>query len=165
MVSKIGIMIKKTALVLAVSTMVLCFISVGLAEAARAPDFILKDLQGETFRLRDQQGKPVLLIFSTTWCPSCLAQLPWWKELHHKYHRQGLVVVNVNIMETKEKMARFASRHQLPFRSVLDTQGDVANIYGIRGVPTLVLLDREGRIVCRPCVVIEGHLEKMLARK
>jgi len=134
------------------------------ALAERAPDFVLKNLQGEKFRLKDHRGEPVLLIFSTTWCPSCVAEIPRFKEIQARYQGRGLKIVNINVMETREKAARFQERHKLPYPTLLDSQGDVANIYRIQGVPTLVLLSRDGRVVCRPCVVIDGHLEKLLKK-
>ena len=113
----------------------------------RTPDFSLKDLQGKVYKLSSQRGKPVVIFFGTTWCPSCRIELPLFKEIYETYTRRGLDVVYVNIMETKEKVARFAKTNSLPFRVLLDADGEVANSYEVIGVPTLILIDKEGKII------------------
>ena len=112
-----------------------------------APDFSLKDLQGKAYKLSAQRGKPVLIFFGTTWCPSCRIELPLCKEIYQTYVRRGLDVIYINIMEPKDKVARFAKTNSLPFRVLLDADGEVANDYEIIGVPTFVLLDKEGKII------------------
>jgi peroxiredoxin len=112
-----------------------------------APDFVLKDLDGAPFRLNDQRGKPVLLIFGTTWCPSCREEIPHMKDIHARYANRGLVIVNINVRESRDKVSRYAVNNELPYRSLLDEDGAVSERYGIRGVPSLILLDEAGRIV------------------
>ena len=53
-----------------------------------APDFSLKDLQGKTFKLSKYSGKPVLLFFGTTWCPSCRAEIPAYKNIYATYSQK-----------------------------------------------------------------------------
>jgi peroxiredoxin len=113
----------------------------------RTPYFSLKDLQGKEYKLSSKLGKPVLIFFGTTWCPSCRSELPLYKKIYEVYTGRGLDVIYVNIMETKEKVNRFAKTNSLPFRVLLDTDGNVADSYEIIGVPTLVLIDKEGKII------------------
>ncbi|MDP3098808.1 MAG: TlpA disulfide reductase family protein [Syntrophales bacterium] len=112
----------------------------------KAPDFVLKDIQGGKFRLNDQRGKPVLLIFGTTWCPSCRDEIPHLKDIYARYAKKGLIMVNIDIQESRDKVSRYADKYELPYRVLLDENGDLAQTYGIRGVPTLILLDEEGMI-------------------
>lgn len=125
----------------------------------KAPDFVLPDVQGGKFRLNDQRGKPVLLIFGTTWCPSCREEIPHLKDIYARYAEKGLIMVNIDIQESRDKVSRFADKYKLPYRVVLDENGDVAKTYGIRGVPTLILLDEEGRIIGG-----QRFIDQMLAR-
>lgn len=74
-------------------------------------------------------------------------------------------MVNVNVMETRDKADRFAKKHRLPYETVLDEKGDVSGIYGVRGIPTLILIDKTGRIVCRECRIIEGHLDRLVLQR
>jgi peroxiredoxin len=111
-----------------------------------APDFSLKDLQGKKFKLSSYSGKPVLLFFGTTWCPSCRAEIPAYKNIYATYSKSGLEVVYIDITEPVEKVARFAKTNSLPYRVLIDEDGSVADNYGITGVPTLVLIDKEGYV-------------------
>lgn len=131
------------------------------APGVKAPDFILKDIKGNKFKLSDHKGKPVLLIFSTTWCGYCRSEIPHFKEIYSNYTTKGLVVVNVDINESQEKVSRFAAHYQLPYRVVLDEDGAVADAYLVRGVPTMTLIDGKGNVVCLYCRPVEPHFEKL----
>ncbi len=131
----------------------------------KAPDFVLTDLKGQKFRLSDHRGKrPVLIIFSTTWCTFCKAEIPHFKSLYSTYAQQGLEVVNIDIQEPKEKVAKFASQNQLPYPVLLDEDGAVSGVYEIRGVPTMVLVDKNGMIVCRQCRTVESVLSSIMKK-
>lgn len=131
----------------------------------KAPDFVLKDLQGRKFRLSENMGKPVLLIFGATWCPYCRDEIPRLKDIYANYGKRGLVILNIDIQESKEKVSRFAASYKLPYRVLLDEKADVAESYGVQGVPTMVLIDKKGMIVCRQCRSVEPLIEKMLKKK
>lgn len=113
----------------------------------KAPDFTLKDIQGRKFTLSDQRGKPVLLVFGTTWCSACREEIPHLKDIYARYADRGLTIVNINVRESREKVSRYADKNQLPYRLLLDENGTVSEMYGIRGVPALILLDEAGMIV------------------
>ncbi len=127
-----------------------------------APGFTLPDLAGKKFTLADHKGKPVLIIFSTTWCPYCRTEIPRFKEIYNTYAKNGLVVVNVDSQEPRDKVAKFAEKYKLPYRVLIDESGDVAESYGIRGVPSLVLIDGKGKILCIQCRSVDGSLKKIL---
>jgi peroxiredoxin len=136
------------------------------AVVEKAPDFVLKELNGRKYRLSDFKGKqPVLIIFSTTWCPSCREEIPHFKSLHATYAKRGLEIVNVDIQESQEKVAKFTAKYGLPYRVLLDEDGAVSGIYDIRGVPSMVLVDQNGNILCRQCPKIEPLLETILKKR
>ncbi len=126
------------------------------------PAFTLNDLQGQKFSLSETKGKPVMLIFSTTWCPYCIEEIPHLKKIFNDYASRGVVILNIDVKESREKVARFAEKHRLPYRVLLDETTDVAQSYGVRGVPTLVLLDQAGTVVCRECSSVEPQLDQLL---
>lgn len=64
---------------------------IGQQEEGKAPDFTLQDLNGKAFNLRAERGKMVLMIFTTTWCPSCREFIPAYRELYQTYGKRGLV--------------------------------------------------------------------------
>ncbi len=114
---------------------------------SEAPDFSLKDLEGKVFKLRALRGKPVLIFFGTTWCPSCRKELASYKEIYQIYSQRGLEIAYINIMEPQAKVARFAKANLLPFRVLLDIDGAVAADYSVVGVPTLALIDKRGKFI------------------
>lgn len=136
----------------------------GGVQSEKGPDFTLTDLQGRKFKLREQRGKPVLLIFSTTWCPSCRAEIPHLKEIYAKYTKKGVVIANIDVDETPAQVARFAEKYKLPYRVLVDEGGQVAASYHVQGVPSFTLLDKEGRFVCKECVNVEPLLDKTLTK-
>ena len=127
-----------------------------------APDFVLKDLDGEKVRLTDYRGKVVLLNFSTTWCSHCKKMPPYLNELLRKYGDSGLEIINVDIQEPLKKVRSFAARYDIKYRVLLDERAAAAKAYSIRGVPSLILVDKDGTIVCRQCRSLDKLLENLL---
>lgn len=111
-----------------------------------APDFALPTLAGETLRLSDLAGQPVLINFWATWCPPCKAEMPDFQEV---YEADGdLVIIGVNHTTTDEveKVEAFVAELEITFPIVLDESGQVVEKYHIRGLPTSILVDRNGII-------------------
>jgi len=131
------------------------------AVEGKARDFVLTDLSGSKFMLNEQRGKPVLIIFSTTWCPTCRSEIPRYKFFHNTYAGRGLIVVNIDIQELPDKVSRFADKYQLPYRVLLDETGLVAEAYQIVGVPTLILIDQNGALISRQYPAIDGLLKTL----
>jgi peroxiredoxin len=122
-----------------------------IAVNAPAPDFSLKDLKGQDVSLGSFRDCPVLLVFGTTWCPYCREEIPRIKEIFKKGKEKKLEVLNIYINEPEAKVSAFASKYELPYPVLLDKDGQVAERYQVRGVPTLVLLDRQGNVACYQC--------------
>lgn len=113
------------------------------------PDFALKDLEGKTVRLGDLRGRVVFLNFWATWCPACRDEMPSMEGLHRGFKDRGLVLLAVNFQEGRETVAAFMREHDLTFRTVLDPDAAVSDQYGVRFIPTTVILDRDGRMIAR----------------
>lgn len=112
-----------------------------------APDFSLYDIQGKMFKLSSQKGNPVVMFFGTTWCPACRSEMPYYKALYEKYARHGLKFLYIDINESTKRVARFAKENSFPYLVLLDSDGSVANNYNITGVPTLILVNKQGNII------------------
>ena len=126
----------------------------------RAADFTLKDLDGRNVRLSDYKGKTILLYFMTTWCPECRTTVPKLKEIYSLYNTRGLVILNINVMESMKKASAFSKKYSLPFPTLLDEDGKVYQSYGVVGGPLMALIDRNGRIICWDCRRLDKLLEK-----
>ena len=110
-----------------------------------APDFTLLDLENRPLRLSEVKGKVVLLDFWATWCVPCREALPNLELLHRDFRDKGLLVLGVNTEESKDQAA-FLEKFGYTFRSVVDANEKVKNLYGVGGIPVTVLIDKEGNI-------------------
>jgi peroxiredoxin len=130
-----------------------------------SPDFTLPDINGRTFQLREQRGKTVLIVFSTTWCAVCRSEIPYFKDLYNRLAPKGLVMVNVDILESQDKVSRFAAQYQLPYRTLLDETGQVAEAFEVRGVPCLTIVGPDGSLACSRCRNPEETLASLMGKQ
>jgi len=128
----------------------------------QAPDFKLIDLDGKEHSLSEYRGQVVLLQFSTTWCPHCRSIIPYMRNINDTYGKKGLKTLFVAIQESERKMKAFAEENGVSYPVLLDSKGSVAQLYNVVGVPTLVLIDREGTILCKQCRMLDILLESLL---
>ncbi len=129
----------------------------------RAPLFSIRDINGRIFSMNDHGRKTVLLVFGTTWCSSCRSEIPHYKEIYNTYAPRGIVMAGIDIQESQGKVARYANRHKLPYRVLLDETGAVAAAYRIVGVPTMVLISN-GVVVTRNYRQVDGALRKLFPK-
>lgn len=115
-----------------------------LAVGSAAPDFELQALSGETVRLSQYRGQPVLLTFGTTWCPDCRDELPVLKQLQERHPE--LVIVMVDRKESAAVVQACVDEFAITHPVLLDTDGAVATQYQIVAIPTELFLDAEGII-------------------
>lgn len=122
---------------------------VGLENGNLAPDFELKDLEGNTVKLSDYRGKTVLLNFWASWCPPCRAEMPYMEKLYKKYKKDNFEVVAVNMTNTeksREDAEKFVEELGLTFTIPLDEQGVVGADYEVLAYPTSYFIDSDGVI-------------------
>jgi len=119
----------------------------GPAVAGRnAPPFALRDLQDEEVRLVEVLAqRPALVVFWAAWCRPCREEVPHLKQLQAEYG-EDVSILAVNLREGKAKASSFARQQGITYRVLLDPDGGVAQRYGVRGIPTMVLIDRKGTI-------------------
>jgi thiol-disulfide isomerase/thioredoxin len=112
-----------------------------------APELWLQTLAGETVKLADLRGKIVLLDFWATWCEPCRNQMPAIAKLHRETKDQGVVLLGVNNDETPEKALKWVKEQGYDWPSLYDgKQKDARGKYKVDGIPTLVLIDKQGII-------------------
>jgi len=112
---------------------------------SEAADFQLKDLEGREIQLKGLRGNVVLLNFWASWCGPCRLEMPVIEKLHQQFHGKGLRVFGVND-EDVDTIRDYVAEHEYSFPTLVDTNQRAMSLYRIRGIPTMVVIDREGKI-------------------
>lgn len=115
-----------------------------------APAFNLKTLDGQVTGTSQHPGKVVLLDFWATWCPPCIKQMPALRALDEDPGLDGvLTILSINTdddtPERDQLVGRFVESRGLRFPVLYDT-GHVSKLYGVRRIPTLVLIAPSGEV-------------------
>ena len=117
----------------------------GIPVGTAAPAFALKDLDGKEVSLTDYRGKVVLIDFWATWCPPCLEELPHIQRIHAAYRDSGLVVLAISTDRDKDAVRPFVEKYGYTF-PVLFADEKVQAAYGVRSIPTVYLIDQQGKV-------------------
>lgn len=107
--------------------------------------------EGKTQKLSDYvgRGKYVLVDFWASWCGPCIRETAVIKELLKEYGPKGLEVLGVAVWDAPEATKRAIAQHQLPWPQIMDAQTIPTDLYGISGIPCIILFDPEGNIISR----------------
>lgn len=132
-------------------TMIALTTSYALSKGDKAPDFQLKTTDGKTLSLsavRKGTTKVVLLDFWSTSCPPCVDEIPHLQKLYQKYNKRGMALVGVAGYrgDTAEDVKSFMKEMKMTYPSVMDSAKSVARQYGLRYLPTMVVIDKNGVI-------------------
>ncbi len=116
-------------------------------ERKSAPEFALKDSNGQTVHLTDYKGKVVLLDFWATWCGPCKVEIPWFIEFEQQFKNRGFAVIGVSMDEEGwDAVKPYIDDHKINYRVLLGNE-QVSDIYGgLDSLPTTLLIDRQGKI-------------------
>ncbi len=110
----------------------------------KAPDFTLQNLSDKKVSLNNFKGKKILLNFWTSWCRYCQTEMPDIQKLHQNYEK--VVIIGVNVGETKGKVTSYMLSNQLNFKVLLDKKKKITNQYLVRGLPTTYIINKKGII-------------------
>ena len=110
-----------------------------------APAFSAKDLADHTVSLADYRGQKVVLVdFWATWCGPCRMAMPGLQSVQDDFKGRGLEILSVNQGESSEQAGAFMKKKGYGFHVLLDADSAIANDYGVRGIPTIVAVDKTG---------------------
>lgn len=115
-----------------------------------APDFIIKEAGGKSYKLSDLRGKVVMLQFTASWCGVCRTEMPFieseiWKEKKDS----GLAVIGIDRDEPVETVQKFSKEMKITYPLALDPGADIFGLFALKeaGVTRNVIIDRSGKII------------------
>ena len=137
----------RRARLLATAAILLWTAQASALEAGKpAPGFQLSGLDG-TVKLENYQGKLVYLDFWASWCGPCRESFPWMNEMQAKYGARGLQVIGINLDARPEDGRSFLAATPARFVVAFDPSGTAPRNYGIRGMPSSVLIGADGKVL------------------
>ena len=139
-------------------------------EAANDPrigqifQFMFRDaISGDIVSSDALRGHVMVVDFWATWCPPCVASVPHLKEMYAKYAPQGVVFIGVSHDDSDQaglrKMLNFVYNNQMPWAQFHQSKRELSKIWGVSGIPTVFLIDQEGRVVTK-----QGNWDKLIPK-
>lgn len=113
-----------------------------------APDFELANLTGQTIRLNNLRGRPVLINFWATWCGYCLQELPTIEKYYERYS-SNLVVLAVEVGDSMDDVRSVVAKYGFKFPVLRDPDSHVFNRYRLDSFPVTFILNAKGVVMVR----------------
>ena len=127
-----------------------------IASGSHAPEYTVQALDGNPRALSAYRGQTVLLNIWATWCPPCVREMPALQRVHEQLGGDGLKIVAVSVDAAPGAInawgrpggdiRKFMRDLGITFEVLWDPSGEIETAYGLQGLPTTFLIDREGRI-------------------
>lgn len=106
------------------------------------------DRDGNEVDLSELKGKLVIVTFWASWCGYCLKELPILENIQNHLGTDQMRVIAVNSKESRQTYRKLKKAlKSLNLTMTHDVSGDISDIYGVKGIPHLLIINREGRIV------------------
>lgn len=137
------------AVLFAMLGLVAIMVAARSGEREPAPRFRAKTLSGELFDNQSVRGKVVLLQFWTTWCPYCRREQPLLDDVQKELASKGLIVLAVNVAESKKTVRKYLEENPRSCRVVLNDDTNLPALFESKGFPLYVVIDRNGMIAAR----------------
>jgi len=121
------------------------------------PEFALPAPTGRIVKFADFKGRPLVINFFGSWCPSCWAEVPLMVSLYADYRGRGLGVLGIGVLDDAAAQTWMVRKLGIPYPTVYDVGGEtVSNVLRLRAMPTTVLIDRRGVVKMK----WEGFLDR-----
>jgi len=130
----------------------------------KAPDFMIKEAGGKSYKLSDLKGKVVMLQFTASWCSVCRQEMPYIeKEIWAEKKSEGLIVIGIDRDEPIEKVLKFQKDIGITYPLALDPGADIFGLFAVKeaGVTRNVIIDRSGKIIFLTRLFEEEEFNKM----
>lgn len=111
-----------------------------------APEFRLASLDGRTVGPPDFAGKVVVIDFWATWCGPCKLQAQMFEKAHEEHAGDGVEFMAINVGEDEDTVRQYVDKKPFPYSVLLDPEEQLMGRYQIYGLPTVMVVDRGGRV-------------------
>jgi thiol-disulfide isomerase/thioredoxin len=129
-----------------------------------APTFKGVSLDGKAYSLDSLKGKTVLLDFWASWCGPCVRSMPTTEKLYADYKAQGLVVLGVDVDESRDTVDKFLKTKPLGYPVLMGSESGIPAAYGVTVFPTFVLIGPDGKIAAHQFGFNEAALGGIVSR-
>jgi thiol-disulfide isomerase/thioredoxin len=110
-------------------------------------DFSLPSLDGnKRIELKDYKGKPIVINFWASWCGPCREEMPFLERTWKEYKDKGVIFLGINVLDEEKSAKDIINILNISYTNLKDSSGEVANNYGVVGLPVTIFIDKEGRI-------------------
>lgn len=135
-------------------------------EGSMFTDFEIEQPDGSIAKLSDYvgKGKYILVDFWASWCGPCKREIPNIKAAYEKYAGDKFDVLSVAVWDKPEDTAKAAAEHGVTWNQIVNAQKIPTDIYGIEGIPHLILFGPDGTILKRGGVLRGDGLEETLKK-
>lgn len=135
-----------------------------------APSFRLPGLAADTVASDSLAGRLVYVDFWASWCVPCRRSFPFMQKLEERFGARGLAVVAINLDQDRGAANKFLAAYPSTFHVAFDPAGVSARAFGVDGMPTSLLVGRDGKVLERhvgfepkAAHALEERIEKELA--
>ncbi len=135
----------------------------------KAPDFTAADMNGSEISLSGYRGKTVILNFWATWCPPCKAEIPELINFEKNISGKNAVLIGINADSggnSKDSVKEYIREKGINYPVIPDPGGRISNLYGIKTLPSTIVISGDGKIVLRHTGAVSTNwLESQLPDK
>ncbi len=125
-----------------------------------APDFTLKSRSGENLKLSEFRGEVVLINFWASWCGPCRQEMPLLDQLYQRYNPIGFTILGINVEEDPGQAMKLLKDVPVSFPILFDTENSVSKLYQLTGMPSTMIVDRDGNIRFQHFAYLPGYEKK-----
>ncbi|HYL03280.1 MAG TPA: TlpA disulfide reductase family protein [Steroidobacteraceae bacterium] len=113
---------------------------------APAPQFTLTGRSGHEVSLAQFKGQVVMINFWASWCGPCREEMPLLDSIYHSYGKMGFTLIGVNVEPDSQAANDWLKQTPVSFPILYDKESKVSKLYDVEGMPSIVIIDRAGKV-------------------